>query len=280
MSKLFIGMPVYNGARYITEAIDSIRSQSFEDWILLISDNCSDDETEDICKKYVQLDSRIKYVRQTSNIGALNNFKFVLDNADSEYFMWAAYDDAWMPDFISTCIEKLEKDRSIGLAYTNVISIDSYSNTIRNDVHLNEIVAQNNILTALKFLWDPEIMGKACIIYGIYRTFLCKEVWNLYPMNNNYASDVSFVYGIISRTKIYIDEQVLFHKRHVREDDESDNPRSMNVKHPYKVILSLKDLIPYTNDLIKVANGFYYKLFVVLVMLVRVPVVIFNYIVR
>jgi len=276
MSKLFIGMAVYNGAKYISEAIDSIRNQSFEDWVLLISDNFSDDETEDICKKYIQLDPRIRYVRQISNIGGINNFKFLLDNADSEYFMWVASDDIWHKDYINICIEKLENDKLLGLAYANVISIDSYSNIIRNDLCLNKIVGKNKFFTALKFLWDPEIMGKACMVYGIYRTIICRQVWDLYPINNNYASDVSFVYGVLSRSKIYIDERILFHKRYERDDDEPNNPKSMNVKNPFRIIFSLKDLIPYSCDLIKVADGFNYKLFVVLIMILRLPIVLFN----
>lgn len=101
-------MPVYNGERTITLAIESILRQSFEDFILIISDNCSSDSTPEICRKYAEDDLRIHYVRQGSNIGAEMNFCFVLQMAQSEYFMWAAADDTRSSDFIELNLGFLE----------------------------------------------------------------------------------------------------------------------------------------------------------------------------
>lgn len=88
-----IGMPVYNGEKYIREALDSLLAQTFTDFELIISDNCSNDATENICREYALKDIRVKYIRQAENIGANANFKFLLENASSEFFMWAAHDD-------------------------------------------------------------------------------------------------------------------------------------------------------------------------------------------
>lgn len=98
--KVSIGMPVFNGAQFIQNALDSLLSQTFTDFELIISDNASTDETENICRKYAEQDSRIRYVRQPRNMGATFNFKFVLDEARGEYFLWAACDDVRSPDFI------------------------------------------------------------------------------------------------------------------------------------------------------------------------------------
>lgn len=93
LPKISIGMPVYNGEKYIKEAIESILNQTFQDFEVVISDNCSVDNTQEICEKYVSLDPRIKYVRQSKNIGANLNFKFLLTYARADYFMWLAHDD-------------------------------------------------------------------------------------------------------------------------------------------------------------------------------------------
>ena len=69
-----IGMPVYNGERFIRDALESLLAQSFTDFELIISDNASTDTTERICKKYAARDSRIRYVKQSGNIGAALNF--------------------------------------------------------------------------------------------------------------------------------------------------------------------------------------------------------------
>src|SRR5450759_757223 len=87
-----IGMPVYNGEKYISEALDALLAQTFTNFELLISDNASTDGTTAICRHYADRDSRIHYVRQSENRGGVANFKFVLDEARGEYFMWAACD--------------------------------------------------------------------------------------------------------------------------------------------------------------------------------------------
>ena len=79
---------------------------------MIISDNASTDGTEQICKEYAARDDRIRYTRQTYNLGAHGNFNYTLHAARGEYFMWAAIDDLWALTFISALLERLEKDRT------------------------------------------------------------------------------------------------------------------------------------------------------------------------
>ena len=90
-----IGMPVYNGEKYIREALDSLLAQTFTDFELIISDNASTDDTGVICREYAARDPRVRYVRQSENRGAMANFQPVLDKARDEYFMWAAANNRW-----------------------------------------------------------------------------------------------------------------------------------------------------------------------------------------
>ena len=69
-----IGLPVYNGDPYLTEAVDSLRDQTYPDFEINICDNASTDDTEKICRHYTQLDPRIRYYRNVKNIGAAGNF--------------------------------------------------------------------------------------------------------------------------------------------------------------------------------------------------------------
>jgi len=98
--KVSIGMPLYQAEATLCRALDSVLSQTFANIEIIMSDNASSDTTSKICQKYAASDSRIKYTQQSINIGAMNNFKFVLNEACGEYFMWAAHDDVWSPDFI------------------------------------------------------------------------------------------------------------------------------------------------------------------------------------
>lgn len=105
-----IGFPVFNGEQTLRQALDSLLTQTFSDFELLISDNASIDGTELICREYAKRDDRIRYVRQEINLGAASNFKFVLDEALGEYFMWAASDDIRSPEYIEENVKFLKSN--------------------------------------------------------------------------------------------------------------------------------------------------------------------------
>lgn len=111
--KVSIGLPVYNGEKFIEKRIESIISQTFRDIELIISDNSSTDMTYTICQKYAKIDNRIKLIRQLKNIGAVDNFNFVLQEARGDYFMWVAVDDIILPTFIEKNFQVLEKNPNI-----------------------------------------------------------------------------------------------------------------------------------------------------------------------
>ena len=108
VSKVFIGMPVYNAEAVVEKAIRALLRQTFDDFRIFISDNCSQDATEEICRRLAEEDGRIEYHRHPSNLGALRNFQHVLDRSEGEYFMWAAADDFWEPRFIRDNLSWLE----------------------------------------------------------------------------------------------------------------------------------------------------------------------------
>jgi glycosyltransferase involved in cell wall biosynthesis len=110
--KVSIGVPVYNGERTLRAALESLVNQTFSDFEIIISDNASNDGTEAICKEYMARDPRIRYVRQSSNIGPIENFKWVLDAAKTEYFMWSAADDVRSNDYLGANVEFLEDNPS------------------------------------------------------------------------------------------------------------------------------------------------------------------------
>ncbi len=122
--RVSIGMPVYNGGPFLSEAIDSLLAQTFTNFELIISDNASTDDTEQVCLDYAHLDSRIRYIRLADNIGAPNNFFYVRDQAVGEYFMWAAHDDRWKPNCLAFWVDVLDSDPSVGLVFSGVELFD------------------------------------------------------------------------------------------------------------------------------------------------------------
>jgi glycosyltransferase involved in cell wall biosynthesis len=94
-----IGMPVRNGGQQIRTAIESLLGQTKGDFRLIISDNKSTDDTLLVCEEYASRDDRVTVVNQPVNLGICGNFRYVLMQAQTPFFMWACHDDVWSPAF-------------------------------------------------------------------------------------------------------------------------------------------------------------------------------------
>lgn len=119
-----VGLPVYNGERYLRAAIESILNQDYEDFELVVSDNASTDGTQDICRGFARQDSRVRYYRSEVNLGAAPNHNRVFRLARGEYFKWTAHDDENYPSLLRECLEAVEGSDSVVLAYPQVELID------------------------------------------------------------------------------------------------------------------------------------------------------------
>ncbi len=125
VSRVSIGMPVYNGQRYVADAIRSLLAQTFEDFELIVSDNGSTDRTEQICRSLAATDSRIRFLREPTNRGASWNFNQVVHLSTGEYFRWAAADDLCAPEHLQRCVDALDADADVVLSQTGVRKIDA-----------------------------------------------------------------------------------------------------------------------------------------------------------
>lgn len=122
--RVSIGLPVYNGERYLEQAIQSLLAQSFIDFELIICNNASTDRTGEICQKYATLDNRVHYHRNPENLGATRNFNLTFELSSGEYFRWASYDDLCAPELIERCVAVLDAHPSVVLCYPETIVID------------------------------------------------------------------------------------------------------------------------------------------------------------
>jgi glycosyltransferase involved in cell wall biosynthesis len=170
-SLLTIGMPVFNGENTISKSIDSLLKQTFDDFKLIISDNASTDSTQKICEDYAKKDSRIRYIKQKKNIGLVPNWNFILNNSTTKYFMYAAADDTWDPQFVKKNLDVLESDENIvgsigkvtfDLDFKNKQNIENHS--IHRDLVLNMSgTYEDRVKSCLK-------LNQATAMYAIYRT--------------------------------------------------------------------------------------------------------------
>lgn len=171
MPRVSIGLPVFNGERHLKNTLDALLKQTFTDFELIISDNASSDETKEICEKYAKKESRIQYIRQSENIGATKNFKFVLDRAVGEYFMWAAADDIRSPDFIELNYKFLSKNSEY-VASTTPSRFEGRSDKEKNFVNfsLDEDEPVQRIIKFFDYGWVSH-----GIFYSLIRTRILRD---------------------------------------------------------------------------------------------------------
>jgi glycosyltransferase involved in cell wall biosynthesis len=133
-----VGLPVRNGADRIGEVVRSVLAQEHDHLELVICDNASTDNTEDVCRNLARSDSRIVYHRHNDNIGLTYNFVSAIQIATGIYFRWIGDDDWLAPDFVSRTLECFAEDErrlmvTTGIAYTgpdgNTMADDSYDCT-------------------------------------------------------------------------------------------------------------------------------------------------------
>lgn len=122
-----VGMPIRNGAKTLEHAIESIINQTYSNIEITISDNCSEDNTAEICRKYADRDHRIKYFRQQKPINALDNFRFVFEKSRGKYFMWAAHDDLRCNNYIQTLLKGFESYASASIIISDVVCFHDHN---------------------------------------------------------------------------------------------------------------------------------------------------------
>jgi glycosyltransferase involved in cell wall biosynthesis len=138
MSKVSILLPAYNREHYLEKAIESVLGQTYQNWELLISDNCSSDNTPIIAQKYAKQDNRIKFCRNEQNIGSVLNYNKCIAQASGDYIELFGADDIIEP----TCLEKfvsiLNNSPNVVLVTSGRRHIDENGNLIREDRPRNE----------------------------------------------------------------------------------------------------------------------------------------------
>jgi glycosyltransferase involved in cell wall biosynthesis len=189
MPKVTIGLPVYNGEKFLNEKIDSLLKQTFSDFEIIISDNASSDNTKIICEKYLKKDNRIKYYRQEKNIG-FRSFVYILEQAKGEYFLWTAVDDKISFDFIKKNVNILDIKKNVVCSVSQVRyygektdhmkihSEDSKFSKIKKKIYwyfspLKNIPAQGKLEKKIRLYL--KIRGHHHIFYGVFRTEQLKK---------------------------------------------------------------------------------------------------------
>lgn len=131
MEKVDILLATYNGEKYLKQQLDSILTQTYKNFRLIISDDMSTDSTREILNEYVQKDKRIVAYTHEKNLGVVANFEFLLTKVENKYYMFCDQDDIWNEDKIEKTLKRLEETNA-DLVFTDLQVVDDELNTIYN----------------------------------------------------------------------------------------------------------------------------------------------------
>jgi len=181
--KVSIGLPVYNGENFLSQALDSLLSQTYSDFELVISDNASTDRTKEISQACAERDKRVRYFRYETNRGAAWNFNNVFELSAGKYLKWAAHDDICAPEFLERCVEVLERDPGIVVCFSKTVQIDAHGRHERKRDHI-ELPNLGSARAHERFHDMIAIPHECEAVFGVIR----RDVLRQTPLIGNYIS--------------------------------------------------------------------------------------------
>lgn len=199
-----IGMPVYNRPVELERALNSVLSQSYTNIEVVISNNSSSDiRVDELVKRYAANDARVKYYFQKNPLLVIDNFKFVLDKASGEYFMWLADDDWIDANYIEECIYFLGNNSDYNLACGQCAYHDIAGNLI-DKLKMPSIISSNPVNRVIDYYKHVKLNG---YFYGLRKTSLSRA----FPLQNKMAFDWLYLAAIIYSGKSKVFESTLMH---------------------------------------------------------------------
>lgn len=181
--RLTIGVPVYRNATTLNRSVTSLLSQTYGDFNLVLSVDNSPDESLCICHEIARSDSRVKVVNQPQNL-KYQNFGYLLRQASTDYFMWAAADDWWKPDYVKTCVDLLEGNTEAVLAVTKVMfTVGGVDEELSSGTYA---LTQSHSQNVARFLTNPFDNSR---MYGVFRASAGKAS---FPAESFHAFDWAF----------------------------------------------------------------------------------------
>lgn len=205
--RVSIGLPVYNGERYLAAALDSLLAQTFADFELIICDNASTDATQAICADYAARDPRIRYIREPANTGAVRNHNRTIELAQGEFFKWAAHDDVYAPEFVERCVRHLDTHPQTVLAFTRSRFIDQHGAPLADYPHPLNLASPSRSERFLGYVCANHVMVED---YGVVRTSVLRKT----PLLGNFVwSDMVLFSELALYGPFFEVPEILFFRR-------------------------------------------------------------------
>jgi glycosyltransferase involved in cell wall biosynthesis len=199
-----VGIPTYNGGAKIREAVTSVLNQGYPNLEIIISDNCSGDNTMEICLELSAKHQFVRYVRQPINIGWIANFQFVLTHATGDFFMWLCDDDALEPGIVQRYAQFLLQHPDYSLV----------SGEIKYWIGDRPVFCERDFNIEQRFAGMRLIQFYSKVVYGsIFYGLMRKETAQKIPLKSAMGVDWHFVASVAYLGKIKNLHRIGYHKK-------------------------------------------------------------------
>lgn len=155
--------PSYNSLKFIAKTINSVLDQTYQEWEMIIIDDCSSDASIDIIEKYIENDNRIKCIKLEKNVGPANSRNVGIQEAKGKYIAFLDSDDIWFPNKLEKQIEFMQKN-DLSLTYSSYETIDENNlkiniRFVKEEISYEDMLKSNHIGN-LTGIYDCEKIGK------------------------------------------------------------------------------------------------------------------------
>jgi glycosyltransferase involved in cell wall biosynthesis len=210
MPKVSIGLPVYNGEAFLAETLEALLAQTESDFEIVVSDNASRDATAQITREFAEKDSRVKYFRTDRVLPPSENHTRTFELSSGTYFKWAAHDDIHASTFLECCLEVLERDPTVVLAYPRVTIIDSQGRQLHEYTYKLRTDAPSPATRFGALVRANHRVHGAFEIYGLVRSEVLRSV----PPEGNYPrADSVLLARLALLGRFHQVQEVLFYSR-------------------------------------------------------------------
>lgn len=202
--KVSIGLPTYNGSKKIMKAVVSVINQGYSNIEIIISDNCSTDNTQELCEALAQRYPAIRYYRQSVNKGVTSNYSFVLEQATGDYFMWLADDDSLDQGILKKYVDFMTANSDYALVSGRIRYWEgSKVAMIEKDFNMEQSYAHMRVIN-----YYFRVMYGA-MIYGLMNRRVAQSI----PLRNRIGDDWHFVASVAFIGKIKTLDTIGYNKK-------------------------------------------------------------------
>ena len=138
--------PVYNCEKYLPLTIESVQAQTYENWELILADDCTPDNSADIIAEYAKKDSRIKYIKLKENSGAAIARNEALEASKGRYIAYLDADDIWLPNKLERQLDFMEKN-DVEFSCCDYEKIEADGTPLNKTVHMPKTITYNQLLS-------------------------------------------------------------------------------------------------------------------------------------